>query len=66
MWCAGGRNHTYQSQYAYFKVKGKSYTAKTNSKGIATLSLKDLKVGKYTINTIYGKSSVKNTITIKK
>lgn len=49
-----------------FNVKGKSYTAKTNNKGIATLSLKDLKVGKYTVNTIYGKSSVKNTITIKK
>jgi hypothetical protein len=49
-----------------FKFKGKTYSAKTNSKGIATLSLKNLKVGKYTINSIYGKSNVKNTITIKK
>jgi hypothetical protein len=49
-----------------FKFKGKIYTAKTNAKGIATFSLKNLKVGKYTINTIYGKSNVKNTITIKK
>ena len=49
-----------------FKLKGKTYTAKTNAKGIATVSLKNLKVGKYTINTIYGKSSVKNTITVKK
>ena len=49
-----------------FKLKGKTYTAKTNAKGIATVSLKNLKVGKYTINTIYGKSNVKNTITVKK
>ena len=49
-----------------FKFKGKAYSAKTNSKGIATLSLKNLKVGKYTIQTSYGKSTVKNTITIKK
>lgn len=49
-----------------FKLKGKTYTAKTNKKGIATVSLKNLKVGKYTIKTSYGKSTVKNTITIKK
>lgn len=49
-----------------FKLNGKTYMAKTNSKGIATVSLKNLKVGKYTITAIYGKSSVKNTITIKK
>lgn len=49
-----------------FKLKGKTYTAKTNSKGIATVSLKNLKVDKYTITSKYGKSSVKNTITIKK
>lgn len=49
-----------------FKLKGKTYTAKTNKKGIATVSFKNLKVGKYTVKTSYGKSAVKNTITIKK
>ncbi len=49
-----------------FKFKGKKYTAKTNKKGIATVSLKNLKVGKYSITTTYGKSSIKNTIKIKK
>lgn len=48
-----------------FKVKGKKYTVKTNSKGIATLSLKNLKVGKYTVYSTYGGLTVKNTITIK-
>lgn len=49
-----------------FKFKGKTYKVKTNKKGIATLSLKNLKVGKYTIKTTYGKSTIKNTIKIKK
>lgn len=49
-----------------FKVKGKTYKATTNKKGIATVSLKNLKVGKYTITTKYGKSSIKNTITVKR
>ena len=49
-----------------FKFKGKKYTAKTNKKGIATLSLKSLKVGKYTITSTYGGCTVKNTIQIKK
>lgn len=49
-----------------FKLSGKTYTAKTNKKGIATVSLKNLKVGKHKITTSYGKSVVKNTITIKK
>lgn len=49
-----------------FKINGKTIKAKTNSKGIATASLKNLKVGKHKITTSYGKSSVKNTITIKK
>jgi hypothetical protein len=48
-----------------FKVKGKKYKAKTNKKGVATLKLKNLKVGKYVVNTSCGKSSVKNTIKIK-
>lgn len=49
-----------------FKIKGKTYTAKTNKKGIASVSLKNLKVGKYTIYTYYSKSYIKNTITVKK
>lgn len=49
-----------------FKFKGKTYKVKTNSKGIATISLKNLKVGKYTIKATYGKSTIKNTIKIKK
>ena len=49
-----------------FKIKGKTYKAKTNAKGIATISIKNLKVGKYTITTKYSKSTNKNTIKIKK
>ncbi len=48
-----------------FKFKGKKYKVKTNKKGIATLSLKKLKKGKFVIYTTYGKSTVKNTIRIK-
>lgn len=49
-----------------FKIKGKTYKAKTNKKGKATVTLKNLKVGKYKITTKYGKSTIKNTIKIKK
>ena len=49
-----------------FKVKGKKYTAKTNKKGIATITLKNLKVGKYAITATYGGCTVKKTINIKK
>ena len=48
-----------------FKFKGKKYKVKTNKRGIATLSLKNLKKGKFVIYTSYGKSTVKNTIKIK-
>ena len=54
-----------KSKAISFKFKGKTYKVKTNSKGIATLSLKNLKVGKYSISSTYGKLTVKNTITIK-
>ena len=49
-----------------FKIKNKKYTSKTNKKGIATVVLKNLKVGKYTITSSYGGCSIKNTIKIKK
>ena len=49
-----------------FKFKGKTYKAKTNKKGIATVILKNLKVGKYSITTTYGKTSIKNSIRVKK
>ena len=49
-----------------FKFKGKTYTTKTNKNGIATITIKNLKVGKYSIMSICGKSIIKNTITIKK
>ena len=43
--------------YVTVKVNGKAYTAKTNSKGVATLKLK-LKPGKYSVIAYYGQ--VKN------
>ncbi|MBQ6099758.1 MAG: right-handed parallel beta-helix repeat-containing protein [Methanobrevibacter sp.] len=49
-----------------FKFKNKKYTAKTNNKGIATLSLNNIAVGKYPITSSYGGCTIKNTITIKK
>ncbi len=50
-----------------FKMEGKTYTGKTNSKGIATATIKiALKVGKYKIQSIYKKTKITNTITIKK
>ena len=49
-----------------FKIKGKKYKAKTNKKGIATVNIKNLKVGKYTISSSYGGCTIKNTIKIKK
>ncbi|WP_298521908.1 Ig-like domain repeat protein [uncultured Methanobrevibacter sp.] len=50
-----------------FKIKNKKYTAKTNKKGVATITIKiNLKVGKYTITTTYSKTSIKNKLTIKK
>ena len=49
-----------------FKIKGKIYKVKTNAKGFAILSLKNLNVGNYKIISKYGKSSVTNTIKIRK
>lgn len=50
-----------------FKIKGKTYKAKTNKKGIAKIYIRlKLKVGKYKITTKYGKLEVSNIIKIKK
>ena len=49
-----------------FKVNGKTFVSKTNSKGIAKVTLKNLKVGKYKIYTLYNGLKVKNTIKIRK
>ena len=50
-----------------FKIKGKTYFAMTNKKGIATLFINlNLKVGSYKIYTSYGKLKETNIIKIKK
>lgn len=49
-----------------FKVKGKKYSAKTNSKGVATVALKNLNIGKFTITSSYGGCTIKNIIQVKK
>ncbi len=50
-----------------FKIKGKTYNAKTNKKGVATIKIKGLyKIGKYKITIKYLKTSIKKTIAIKR
>ena len=49
-----------------FKIKGKTYSAKTDKKGVATVIFKNLKVGKYSITVKYLKSQVKTTLKVKK
>ena len=49
-----------------FKIKGKTYSAKTNKKGIATVTFKNLKAGKYTVVVKYIKSTVRKTLKVKK
>ena len=48
-------------------INGKTYSAKTKSKGIASINIKTLvKIGKYSVTISYLKTSIKKTITIKK
>lgn len=49
--------------YVKFKLKGKTYKVKTNSKGIASISLKKLKKGSYKI-TCYNKDFLTKTCQI--
>uniref|UniRef100_UPI00386F7C27 Ig-like domain-containing protein n=1 Tax=Methanobrevibacter sp. TaxID=66852 RepID=UPI00386F7C27 len=49
-----------------FKVKGKTYKAKTNKKGIATVGLKNLKEGKYKISVSYLKLIKRAILKVKK
>ena len=45
-----------------FKINGKTFKAKTNSKGKTTVTLSNLKKGKYKITVKYGDEIVKKTI----
>uniref|UniRef100_UPI00386B9781 Ig-like domain-containing protein n=1 Tax=Methanobrevibacter sp. TaxID=66852 RepID=UPI00386B9781 len=61
------KGKAYSKQSVKIKFKGKTYTIKTKSNGIATFKLpKNLKVGKYTIKTTYQGLTVTNKITVKK
>ena len=56
-----------KNKYVKVKFKGKTYKAKTNSKGIATYKIKvNSKVGKYTITATYGSAKVSKKITVTK
>jgi hypothetical protein len=48
-----------------FKIAGKTYSAKTNSKGIATASFKNLKTYKYAVVVKYIKCQVRTTLNVR-
>ena len=61
-----------KGKWIKFKFKGKIYKAKTNKKGIATVTIKKsvikkLKKGKtYSVKVYYGKDSIKTTVKVKR
>ena len=56
------RGNPIASKKVAFKVNGKKYTKKTNSKGIATIKIK-LKIGKYKVKVKFAKTSKYNAAT---
>lgn len=60
------KNKALKSKKVTFKFRGKTYSAKTNKKGVATVTLKNIKVGKFNIKITYLKHTVTKKITIKK
>ena len=56
-----------KGKYVKVKFRGKTYKAKTNSKGIVTYKIKvNSKVGKFTITAAYGSAKISKKITVKK
>ena len=60
------KGKTISGKKVVFKIKGKTYTAKTNSKGVATVYFKNLNVGKFTVTVNYINSQVKTSLKVKK
>ena len=53
-------------KYITFKIKGNTYLAKTNKKGISTVYFKNIKLGKYSVIVKYLKSHLKTTLKVRK
>ena len=59
-----GKSNPIKSATVKFTLKGKSYSKKTNSNGIATVSLGKLAAGKYTIKYQYGSTVASSKIQV--